>query len=79
MTVNLVAPGTMYGERVNQLDLRFSKPLKFEPARTSANFDIYNVLNTSTVLTQNNNFATWQMPQSIVNARLFKISVQFDF
>ena len=79
VTVNLVAPGTMYGDRVNELSLRFSKLLKFDRLRTSANFDIANALNTSTVLTQNNNFATWQVPQNIVNARLFKISVQIDF
>ena len=31
VTVNLVAPGQMYGERVNQLDLRFSKVIQVRP------------------------------------------------
>ena len=79
VTVNLVSPGTLYGERTNQLDLRLAKPLKFGPTRTTLNLDLYNALNTSAALTQNNNFASWQTPQSIVNARLTKISVQFEF
>ena len=28
MTLNLVEPGTLYGERLNQLDIRFGKLLR---------------------------------------------------
>ena len=78
-TINVVAPGTLYGERLNQLDLRFAKIFKLDRTRTVVNFDLYNALNANPVTSQNNNFAAWQVPLSILDARLFKISVQFDF
>jgi hypothetical protein len=78
-TINIVEPGQMYGERLNQLDLRFAKILRFGRTRTTINLDLYNALNANPVLTQNNNFAAWQVPLSILDARLFKISGQFDF
>ncbi len=79
VTVNLVAPGTLYGDRANQLDLRFSKILKFGRTRTAVNFDLANSLNANPVLALNNNYAVWQTPQRIMDPRLAKISVQFDF
>jgi hypothetical protein len=78
-TLNLVRPGTMYGERMNQLDLRIAKILRVGRTRTSANVDLYNALNSNAVLTQNNNFGAWQQPTSILLARFVKLGVQFDF
>jgi hypothetical protein len=78
-TVNIVQPGTMYGQRLNQLDLRFGKLVRFARYRASVNFDLYNALNGSAITSQNNNYAAWQVPLSILDARLFKISAQVDF
>jgi hypothetical protein len=69
----------MYGERLNQLDLRFAKIFRFGRTRSSINFDLYNSLNGNAVTSQNNNYAAWQVPLSILDARLFKISAQVDF
>ena len=79
VTVNLVEPGTMYGERANQLDVRISKLFRLGLTRLAVNFDLANLLNDNAVLLYNNNFATWQVPQSIHDARLAKISVQVDY
>ena len=79
VTVNLVQPGTMYGERSNLLDMRFSKIFKFGRYRTSVNLDLSNALNSSAVTSLNNNLATWQVPTAIDLARFFKISASFDF
>jgi hypothetical protein len=77
--VNVVAPQSMYGERLNQLDLRFGKVLRFDRYRVTPSIDIYNALNTDAILTQSNNFANWQQAQAILTARFVKFSVQFDF
>jgi hypothetical protein len=79
VTVNLVEPGTIYGEQTNLLDLRFSKIFKVAKYRTSVNLDLSNALNSSGVTSYNNNFATWQQPTGIHLARFAKFSVNFDF
>ena len=77
--VSLVAPQSMYGERLNQLDLRFGKTLRYDRMRMTPSIDIFNALNTDVVLTQSNSFANWQQAQSILTARFVKFSIQFDF
>jgi len=80
VSVNLVEPGTMYGERLNQLDLRVGKILRFGGSfRATLNFDVYNALNADTVLVLNNAYATWQRPQTILLARFAKLGLQLDF
>jgi hypothetical protein len=78
-TVNLVAPGTVYGDRSNELDLRFTKIFKLGRTRYGFNFDLYNALNASPVLTVNNSYSRWLSPLGILNPRLVKLSLQFDF
>ena len=79
VTVNLVEPGTIYGEQTNLLDLRFSKILRFGRYRTSLNLDLSNALNSSGVTSLNNNYSAWQVPTGIHLARFAKISANFDF
>ena len=56
VTVNLIEPGTLYGDRINQLDFRIAKILKLGRTRTTVGVDLYNALNSSTVLVYNNTF-----------------------
>ena len=79
VTVNVLEPGRFYGDRANQLDLRVSKIFQFGRMRTTANLDLSNALNASPVMQQNNNYAVWQTPQRIMDARMFKLSAQLDF
>jgi hypothetical protein len=78
-TVAIVTPGTMFGERLNQLDLRFSKILRLAGSRSLINFDLYNALNGNPVRSVNSAYTAWLTPTAILDARLFKISVQYDF
>jgi hypothetical protein len=89
VTVHLVSPGPytttnggsgeLYGERLHQVDLRVSKLLSFGGTRLRVNADIYNALNSSAVLEQNEAFDDWLTPSQILVARFFKFSAQFDF
>lgn len=81
--VELVEPGTLYGNRMNQVDIRLAKNLKLGTSRWQAQFDLYNALNGNVVLSQNNNYGTngvsWLVPLTILPARLIKFGVQLTF
>jgi hypothetical protein len=83
VAVNLIPPGAMYGDRLNQLDVRATKILKFRRTRTNVGIDVYNLLNSSAVQTYNTSYvpgaAVWPLPTLVLPARFAKISVQFDF
>jgi hypothetical protein len=80
VTVNIVTPGTMYGERLNQVDLRFGKSVRLGGThRARLNIDLYNALNASAVLQQSNTYGNWLTPQGILVGRNVKFSVQYDF
>ena len=55
---------------------------RFGGRRVSVNADFYNALNGNVALGVNNTFGgatPWRQPQSILQARLFKVSTQIDF
>jgi hypothetical protein len=79
VTVNIVEPGTMYGDRMNQLDVRMGRNIPVGRGRTMLNFDVYNVMNANAVLTENSAFGRWRQPTNVLQGRLGKISLQFDF
>ena len=82
VTVNLIPPGTLYGPRRNNLDLRLSKLQRFGSRRLTISIDGYNLANSDTVLAFNNSFVpggAWLTPTRIASARYMKIGAQFDF
>jgi Carboxypeptidase regulatory-like domain len=82
VTVNLIEPGTVYGDRVNALDLRFVKIVKLGRTRTNVGFEFYNVTNSAAVLTYNQAFipgGAWLTPTSVLQPRYGKITAQIDF
>ena len=77
--INVVEPGKFYGDRLNQLDMRFGKVLRFGRARSIVSADIFNVINSSIVTNETRALTTWQQPLSVIGARLLRLSWQFDF
>jgi hypothetical protein len=84
-SVQVVEPGSLYGDRMNQFDFRVSKLLRFGGTRTMVGLDIYNLLNSTPVLSENANmgappaYPSWQSPITMLQSRFFKVSAQFDF
>jgi hypothetical protein len=87
VTINLAAPGQVWGDRLSALDLRIAKVLRFGRTRNSIGIDIVNVLNSDTILTYNQNFnpsittgaSAWLAPTSVLTPRFVKVSAQIDF
>ena len=79
VTVNLVPPGAMYGDRLVQVDLRFAKRLRFGAPEATFTVDLYNVLNANPVLSVNANYAAWLQPLTVLQGRFARLGVRFDF
>ena len=82
VTVNLVEPGTLYGDRVQEIDLRVGKRLKLGRARTLLSVDVYNLLNAGAVLAYNNTFVpngAWLQPLAIQTPRFIRFAAEVEF
>src|SRR5206468_6467279 len=89
--LSVLAPETLYGDRANDLDLRIGKIIKVGRTRSNFALDIVNVFNSDAVLTYNSLLgtysasgaftpnATWPTPTAVLQARLARISVTFDW
>ena len=82
VTVNLIRPGSLYGDRINQLDVRVAKTLRIDRARTRLAVDVYNALNSSAVLSYDTTFipaGPWLQPTAILTPRFLKLSAEIEF
>jgi hypothetical protein len=85
--INLVAPGQVWGDRVNALDLRLAKIVRLGRFRNTIGLDIINATNSDAILTYNQTFnpatttgaQAWLAPTSVLTPRFLKISAQIDF
>ena len=82
VTVNLVTPGTLYGDRINQVDVRIGKSLRLSGTRLRIGVDVYNVLNANAVLSYDPTFipgGPWPQPLGILTPRFLKVGADLDF
>ena len=80
-TIPLVASNVLFNPRVTRLDLRIAKRFQVTGSKQlQANLDIFNVMNSSYVLGQNNTFGdTWQRPTQTMDGRMFQFSANLTF
>ena len=79
-TTNVIEPGAVFGDRLNQIDFRVTKIFNVGRGKLEANFDLYNLANSDAILLQNNTFgATWTRPTSVIQPRFVKFTARYDF
>jgi Carboxypeptidase regulatory-like domain len=79
-TVQLIPNGTLYGDRLNQVDFRLAKTFTVAQGRLQAVFDLYNLFNDNPVISMNNTYGSaWQRPTVIQVGRLAKFGFQYTF
>jgi hypothetical protein len=83
ISVNLLAPGQLYGPRVRQWDLAAKKIFRFGNQRVTVGADFYNLLNNNVTLGFTGAFlpgvAGWQSPTSYMNPRVVRLNAEFAF
>jgi hypothetical protein len=86
-TVNLLTDGELYpSERVNQVDMRFAKIVRFSGIRADIGIDLYNLFNTNDATAFDQSFdygvasgGEWLRPTTIVAPRFARFNVTFTF
>ena len=80
VVVPLVQPNTTFLDRWNQLDVGVRKTVKVAGSEWQGSVEIFNLLNSSVVLGQNQNFGTaLGTPASTLQGRLLRLSVHVKF
>jgi hypothetical protein len=79
-TVNLIPLNTVYGDRIDQVDMRIGKLLRFGRTRSNLSLDVVNLFNSNDNLGYGTVFnATWPAPNAVLLPRIFRVNVSFDF
>jgi hypothetical protein len=84
-TVDLTQPGQVYPDRVNSLDLRLAKVIRYHRIKANVGFDFYNLFNANTGTAFNqvydvaSNGASWLRPTTVLNPRFARFNLTVDF
>jgi hypothetical protein len=84
-TINLVPLGHLFPDRLNSLDIRAGKLLKFGRTRMNIAIDFYNLFNSNTGTAYNQTYdpvtngSTWLAPSTVLNPRFARFNVTVDF
>ena len=81
-TVNLLPPGQVFADRINQVDARFGKIIKFGRSSTNIAIDVLNLFNSNTGTAFQTNYGDgtqYLTPTQILNPRFVRFNVTVDF
>jgi hypothetical protein len=86
-TVALLLPGQLYGDRINNLDMRVAKVVRIARTRANIGVDFYNLTNANTHTTVDQTYsadpaalgARWLRPTQVLQPRFVRFNVQVDF
>ena len=81
-TVNLLPPGEVFADRINQIDMRFGKIMNFGNKRANFAVDVLNLLNANTGTAFQQNYgdgSQYLWPTAILNPRFVRFNVTVDF
>ena len=85
ISVNLIEPHTVFLDYKKQLDARIGRNFRFGSRRVQAFADIFNLLNSGTVLRVSETFGAnpatnqWMTPLAIMDGRYVRFGVQMSF
>jgi hypothetical protein len=86
--VNVLPLGTLYDDRLNQLDMRLTQRTRIGTSVLQITVDVYNVLNGDSVVNGQNvtygqytavGNTSWMRPTNTLQPRLFKLGARLDF
>jgi Carboxypeptidase regulatory-like domain len=78
--VNVIEPGSFYGDRINQIDLRLTKIVNVGKGKVDLNVDFYNAFNSDGVSQENFAFGpAWRRPLTVIQPRFVKFAARWDF
>ena len=80
ISVPLIAPGSKYGDRLTQLDLRVARTLRIRGVQIQAAVDMFNALNSSAVFNEVQTYgSSLGRPTDVIQGRLFRFGAQMKF
>ena len=78
--VNLIQPGSEFGDRLNQIDIRLTKIVNVGRGRVDLNVDFYNAFNSDAVIAEIGAFGpAWRRPLTVIQPRFVKFAARWDF
>jgi len=78
--VQLITPGAAYGDRLNQIDLRFTKVVRVGRGSFDVDVDLYDAFNSDAVIGELGTFGpVWRLPTTVIQPRFVKFQVRYDW